>query len=253
MLNKPKNSRRQFITNSAIAAVVSLALPEMVSAATAGIKKITLEKNDIILFQGDSITDWGRNRTETAPNNNQTLGSGYAFTAAQALLLNNPAKDLKIYNKGVSANKVYQLAERWDTDCLNLMPNVLSILIGVNDHWHKLNGTYNGTIDTYRDDYKKLLDRTMAALPNVKLIIGEPFALKDVKAVNESWYPKFNEFRLVAREVADAYHASFIPYQTIFDDALKLAPAAYWSIDGVHPSVAGAGVMARAWLETGKA
>jgi lysophospholipase L1-like esterase len=249
-----KFSRRNFITSSAIAAVGALALPEIVSAATiaAGAKRIALDKDDVILFQGDSITDWGRTKTELNPNTSQGLGNGYAFPVATNLLAQYPAKNLKFYNKGVSGNKVFQLADRWDTDCLALKPNVLSILVGVNDFWHKLNGAYAGTIDTYRNDYKTLLDRTKQALPDVKLIIGEPYALLGVKAVNQNWYPTFNEFRLVAREMADTYHATFIPYQSIYDDAVKLAPAAYWSTDGVHPTVAGAGLMAKAWLETVK-
>ncbi|EHQ28600.1 SGNH/GDSL hydrolase family protein [Mucilaginibacter paludis] len=249
-----KFSRRNFITSSAIAAVGSLALPEIVSAAAtvAGVKKIGLNKDDVILFQGDSITDWGRNHNEVPPNTSSALGNAYPFAIATTLLTQYPGKSLKFYNKGVSGNKVYQLAERWDAECLALKPNVLSILVGVNDFWHKLNGAYAGTIDTYRNDYKALIDRTKQALPDVKLIIGEPFALTGVKYVNQNWYPKFNEFRLVAREVADTYHATFIPYQSIFDDALKLAPAAYWSLDGVHPTVAGSGLMARVWLETVK-
>jgi lysophospholipase L1-like esterase len=125
----------------------------------------------------------------------------------------------------------------------------LSILVGVNDHWHKLNGQYAGTINDYRKGYKDLLDRTKQSLPDVKLIIGEPFAFTGIKYVSQSWYPKFNEFRLVAREIADTYHATFIPYQSIFDEALNLAPAVYWSLDGVHPTVAGAGLMAKSWLE----
>jgi lysophospholipase L1-like esterase len=252
MSHLPKNSRRSFITNSAIATVAGLTLPQLVSATAFSSKKIALEKDDIILFQGDSITDWGRTHTETAPNTSQALGSSYPFAAASSMLSQYAAKNLKIYNKGVSGNKVYQLAERWDADCLALKPNVLSILVGVNDFWHKLNGQYNGTIDTYRDDYKKLLDRTKQALPDVKLIIGEPFAFTGVKFVNQNWYPKFNEFRLAAREASDAYHATFIPYQSIFDDALKIAPAAYWSLDGVHPTVAGAGLMAKSWLDVVK-
>ncbi|MEO6524402.1 MAG: SGNH/GDSL hydrolase family protein [Mucilaginibacter sp.] len=234
-----------------MAAVVGLALPDIVSAATlaAGPKKISLDKNDVILFQGDSITEWGRTIGDTNINTYNSLGSSYPFATASSLLAQYPAKNLKFYNRGISGNKVPQLADRWDADCLALKPNVLSILVGVNDHWHKLNGQYAGTIDDYRNGYKALLERTKQALPNVKLVIGEPFAFTGIKYVNQSWYPKFNEFRLVAREMADSFHATFIPYQSIFDDALKLAPAVYWSIDGVHPTVAGAGLMARSWLE----
>ena len=97
--------------------------------------------------------------------------------AAAALLEKYASLNLKIYNKGISGNKVFQLAERWDKDCLELKPDVLSILIGVNDIWHKLNGQYNGTVEIYRKDYIALLERTKKALPDVKLIICEPFAV----------------------------------------------------------------------------
>jgi lysophospholipase L1-like esterase len=104
-------------------------------------------------------------------------------------------------------------------------------------------------VETYRQDYDKLLDRTKQQLPGVQLIIGEPFAVTGVKAVNDKWFPAFNEYRAVARELADKYQAAFIPYQAIFDKAQKSAPGAYWTKDGVHPSVAGAQLMAEAWLQ----
>lgn len=247
-------NRRNFIRNTAITTLATLSVPEIISSAFAAekTKKIQLQKDDIILFQGDSITDWGRNHTETKANTSSALGNGYALIAATNLLTKYPKNTFSIYNKGISGNKVFQLADRWDTDCLNLKPNVLSILVGVNDFWHTLTAGYAGTIDTYRNDYKKLLDRTKQALPDVKLIIGEPFLAKGVRPEEGRWYPKFNEYRLVAREIADTYHATFIPYQSIIDDAQKLAPATYWTSDGVHPTVAGAGLMAQAWLETVK-
>jgi lysophospholipase L1-like esterase len=247
-------NRRKFITNTAVGAMASLALPEIVSAATNAsmAKKLQLNTGDTILFQGDSITDSGRNRTDTAPNNAKMLGTGYPYLAASDLLLKHPALDLKIYNRGVSGNKVYQLAERWDTDALAFKPNVISIMIGVNDFWHTLTNGYTGTIETYRTDYKKLLDRTKQALPDVKFIIGEPFAVNGVKSVTDKWYPKFNEYRAVAKEMAAEYNAAFIPYQSIFDEAIKIAPGSYWTGDGVHPTLAGANLMSQAWLKTVK-
>ncbi len=248
-------NRRNFIRNTAITTLATLSIPELVTTTFAAekVKKIQLQKDDIILFQGDSITDWGRNHTETKPNNTSMLGSGYTLIAATHLLTQYPKNKFQIYNRGVSGNKVFQLAERWDAECLNFKPNVLSIMVGVNDFWHTLTNGYTGTINTYRDDYKKLIDRTKQALPDVKLILGEPFLAKGVRPEEKNWYPKFNEYRLVAREVADTYHATFIPYQSIMDDAQKLVPGTYWTSDGVHPTVAGAGLMAQAWLETVKA
>ncbi|WP_345951064.1 SGNH/GDSL hydrolase family protein [Mucilaginibacter sp. PAMB04274] len=247
-------NRRNFISSAATATLAAIAIPDMVSAAVKNenAKKLTLNANDIILFQGDSITDSGRNRTNTSPNSNGMLGSGYPYLASADLLLKNPGKDFKIYNKGISGNKVFQLADRWDADCLQIKPNVLSIMIGVNDFWHTLTNGYQGTIDTYRTDYRKLLDRTKQALPDVKFIIGEPFAVKGVKSVNDNWYPKFNEYRRAAREIAAEYDAPFIPYQDVFDEAQKTAPGSYWTADGVHPTLAGANLMAHAWLKAVK-
>ncbi|WP_448698001.1 SGNH/GDSL hydrolase family protein [Mucilaginibacter sp. AW1-3] len=254
MENQSKNSRRNFIQTAAVGVIGSLAIPQIVAAAmpAAKGKKITLNNNDIVLFQGDSITDAGRNKTDIKANTVAYWGSGYALIAGSHLLKTYPAKGLQIFNTGISGNKVYQLADRWEKDCLNIKPNVLSILVGVNDFWHTLTNGYTGTIDTYRTDYKKLIDRTKQALPDVKLIIGEPFGVKGVKAVTDKWYPAFDEFRAAAKEIAEAYQAAFIPYQSIFDKAVEVAPGSYWTNDGVHPSAAGVTLMAEAWLETVK-
>src|SRR5437868_2305896 len=90
--------------------------------------KSLIGPGDTILFQGDSITDAGRKRDAAGPNVLLGLGDRYAWLTAAELLIDKPDGKLKIYNRGVSGNKVYQLAERWQTDCLDLRPNVLSVL-----------------------------------------------------------------------------------------------------------------------------
>jgi len=247
-------SRRNFIKTTAAGAAAAISIPQIVSASAGsyGSKKVQLKDNDVILFQGDSITDWGRDRNKTTPNDNSALGNSYVLLTAAELLEKHATKNLQIYNKGVGGNKVYQLADRWDTDTLALKPTVLSIHIGVNDFWHTLGGGYTGTIETYITDYKKLLDRTKTALPGIKVIIGEPFAMIGTKSVDAKWYPTFDLFRKAARDIAAEYDLPFIPYQTIFNNALKQAPATYWTLDGVHPSLAGAKLMAQGWLETVK-
>lgn len=249
-----KFNRRNFIKSAAISTIAGLSIPDIVSAATpfAKGKKISLEKDNVILFQGDSITDWGRDKNKNNPNDFGALGSGYVLLAATKLLSDNPAKNLQIYNKGISGNKVFQLSDRWETDCLNLKPNVLSIMIGVNDFWHTITNGYTGTIEVYHNDFIKLLNRTRQALPDVKFIIGEPFAVKGVKAVDDKWYPAFDAYRQASQDVASQFGAAFIPYQAIFDKAVESAPGNYWTLDGVHPSPAGAGLMAHAWMETVK-
>lgn len=250
-MERKNNSRRDFIRKAAFGTIAAISIPEILSAAVpkGKIKGIKLQKDQVILFQGDSITDSGRNREDTGFNTARNLGTGYPLLAGAALLNKYEALSLKIYNKGISGNKVFQLAERWDKDCLELKPDVLSILIGVNDIWHKLTGNYNGTVDVYRKDYIALLERTVKALPDVKLIICEPFAVKGVKAVDDTWYPEFDEYRRAAAEIARQFRATFIPYQSIFDEAQKRAPGSYWTGDGVHPTLAGAQLMAKAWMK----
>jgi lysophospholipase L1-like esterase len=245
------NSRRSFIKKAALGTVAAISIPEILSAAMPKekIKSIKLVKEQVILFQGDSITDSGRNREDTGFNTARNLGSGYPMLAGATILNKYEALDLKIYNKGISGNKVFQLAERWDKDCLELKPDVLSILIGVNDIWHKLNGTYDGTAEIYRNDYIALLERTMKALPGVKLIICEPFAVKGVKAVDDKWYPEFFDYQKAAKDIARQLRATFIPFQSVFDEAQKRAPGSYWTGDGVHPTLAGAQLMAKAWMK----
>ena len=211
--------------------------------------KISLKKDDVILFQGDSITDAGRDKDAKTPNTSPMMGSGYVIQAAGELLFKYAAMNLRIYNKGISGNKVYQLAERWNADCIDLKPNVLSILIGVNDFWHTKTGGYQGSVKTYEDDFRTLLKRTLAALPNLKLVIGEPFAVTGIKAVDNTWYPEFDKYREAAKKLAGEFNAVFIPYQKVFDEAQKRAPGVYWTHDGVHATLAGAHLMANAWME----
>ena len=205
-----------------------------------------------ILFQGDSITDAGRNREAEGPNNARGLGGGYVYQIVSSLLKAKPDMDFQCYNRGKSGNKVFQLADRWQADCIDIKPDVLSILIGVNDYWHVLGGNYDGTLEIYTNDLKKLLSETLEKLPKVKLIIGEPFIVKGGKAIDERWYPGFADYQKAARDIAKEFNTGFVPYQAYFDKALNKAPVSYWCPDGVHPSIAGGALMADAWLNTFK-
>jgi lysophospholipase L1-like esterase len=209
-----------------------------------------IQPGQTILFQGDSITDAGRKRETDAasqPNRQPALGNGYAWLAASQLLVDRPSDGLKIFNRGISGNKVFQLADRWQEDCLDLRPDVLSILIGVNDYWHKMKHNYEGTLETYETDYRALVARTKQALPDVKLIILEPFVLQ-MGAVDASWFPDFDGYRAAAKRVAVEAGAVFVPFQTMFDAAVKIAPPNRWLVDGVHPAPDGAALMAHWWL-----
>jgi len=255
-MNEPKDSlslnRRRFFTTSGIslgaAALGELATPTAQAADSWPPPSHSLIKDgQTILFQGDSITDFGRDKSNAAPNNQPALGTGYAWLAGVELLVDHPNSKLSVFNRGISGNKVFQLAERWQADCLDLKPDVLSILIGVNDIWHTLTGKYQGTVAIYERDYRALLERTKKALPKVKLVICEPFVLR-CGSVTDKWFPEFDAYRAAAKRVAESFHAAFIPFQTMFDEAIKYAPPAHWAADGVHPTSAGASLMAQTWL-----
>jgi lysophospholipase L1-like esterase len=249
-----KPTRRQFVGASAgltAAGLAALAATDKLFAQAAPVAaggKPLIQPGDVILFQGDSITDAGRKRDkESIANSPNGLGYGYAWLAASQLLVDRPDDGLKIYNRGISGNKVFQLAERWQKDCLDLKPNVLSLLIGVNDIWHTMKHDYNGTVEIYETDYRKLLAATKEALPDVRLVVCEPFVLR-FGAVEDRWFPDFDEYRAAAKRVADEAGALFIPYQAMFDVAAKVASPERWLQDGVHPKPDGAALMAHWWL-----
>ena len=240
------STRRKFLKAGGLGLSGMLTLPSLGNSTP--FQKLEIPEDLTILFQGDSITDAGRDRARYYANENQGMGRGYVFQIVSTMMGENPTKKWKYYNRGISGNKVYQLANRWEDDCLHLQPDVLSILIGVNDFWHSLRD-YKGTVETYEKDLRKLLDRTVQVFPDLKLILGEPFAVKGGTAINDRWYPDFPEYQKVAAQIATDYKAEFIPYQKVFDEAIEIAPVSYWCPDGVHPSMAGAYLMKEAWLK----
>ena len=249
MRNEPTPTRRSFL-GASLATAGGLGVAGC--ASTAGSpqhRSSLLTSNCKVLFQGDSITDANRDRSHAdEPNAQAALGEGYAWFAAAGMLTAAPATGLRVWNRGVSGHKVFQLAERWQNDCLALSPDVLSILIGVNDIWHSKSGNYQGTVEIYERDYDALLARTRQALPSVQVVVCEPFVLR-CGAVKDSWFPEFDHYRAAARRVADRHGARWVPFQAMFDAALAYAPPAHWAEDGVHPSAAGAALMAQTWRD----
>ena len=243
-------TRRNFLRFSALTTFTSIVVPDLIQANNSHLTHSPTENlaaGTTILFQGDSITDAGRNRGDYYANQASGMGGGYVHHIVTHLLGNYPEKGYQCYNRGISGHKVFQLADRWKDDCLRLKPDVLSILIGVNDFWHTIDWGYQGTVDVYEKDLRELLDRTKKELPQVQLLIGEPFAVTGGTAINEKWQA-FHAYRRAARRIAEDFNAIFLPYQSIFSEALKLAPVSYWCPDGVHPSLAGAYLMKEAWL-----
>lgn len=243
-----RSTRRELLATLAAAPLAA----ELASASPAASRPL-LEEGDLVLFQGDSITDAGRSRErEGEANDRAALGNGYALLAAAGMHCARPAAKLRFHNRGISGNKVFQLAERWEKDCLDLAPDVLSILIGVNDIWHKLNGRYEGTAETYRDGFAALLKRTREALPSTTIVVCEPFVLMSgtVKQNQDKWFPEFDVRRGYAKEVAQQAEAIWVPFQTMFDEAVANgAKPESLAGDGVHPTPQGHELMAKTWRE----
>ena len=200
-----------------------------------------------ILFLGDSITDMSRKRD--CDGNVESYGDGYVFLVAGKLLSENPQK-YTIINRGISGNRVVDLYARIKKDVWNLQPDVLNILIGVNDIWHEL-GDQNGVdVVRYENIYRMLIEETIARLPNLKITLMEPFILHG-RAVDFLGYEEFSEvkeYAKVVKKLAEEYNLTFIPLQKKFDEMAKKYGEQYYLYDGVHPDIAGAALIAGEWL-----
>ena len=206
-------------------------------------------KNSVVVFQGDSITDAGRDRgQESKANHAGALGLGYAHFAAAALLTDHAGDGLEIYNRGISGNRMVDLAARIKEDVINHMPSLLSVLIGVNDTWHEFGRKAGVAVDKYERLYREFLAEIRGELPAIKLVLCEPFVLP-CGVVTAEWEVEIKQRRAVVKKLAKETKAVFVPFQAMFDAAMKQAPAEYWAGDGVHPTPAGHMLMARTWLK----
>jgi lysophospholipase L1-like esterase len=244
------NSRRKFIKGAALTSLAACCLPtNKTLAAAEQVRNQSLKNGAVILFQGDSITDGNRGRN-TDPNH--IMGHGYAFSIASRVGADHPEKRYQFYNRGISGNKVYDLEKRWLAETLDLKPDVLSILVGVNDSSSVVfKRDPIISVEKYEEIYTSLLVKTKAAYPTVIFVLCEPFILK-VGRVSENWDAYHSDLirrQAVVRKLAADYNAVFVGFQDVFDQACKKAPADYWIWDGVHPTVAGHELMAREWLK----
>lgn len=199
-----------------------------------------------ILFQGDSITDAGRTSGVVTGNAKTSIGTGYPSLVTARLMRDNPGAELEFVNRGVGGNRVVDLYARWRIDCLNIRPGMLSILIGVNDVWHEENA--NGVeAPRFERFYRELLNWTKDTLPNVRILLLEPFICRSTDTAT-AMLPEVEKRAAATRTMAKEFGTALVPLQRLFDDASKLAPPAYWAADGVHPTAAGHQLIADAWL-----
>ncbi len=204
-----------------------------------------------ILFQGDSITDC--HRTQLPMEN---MGAGYPLLVQAKLGFENPGK-YEFVNRGISGNRIVDIYARIKTDIINLAPDYMSLLIGVNDVWHEFDFQNGVSADKYEKLYCMLIEEIKEALPNIKMMILEPFCIKGISTQNTEEMPnKWDEFSgevkkraEKARAVAKKYGIIFVPLQDKFDEAAKVVGNEYWIADGVHPATAGHELIKREWLK----
>lgn len=202
-----------------------------------------------ILFQGDSITDAGRAR-----DNDVNVGLGYPLLVKAALGLECPGEH-EFINRGISGNRIVDVYARIKSDIINLKPDVMSLLIGVNDVWHETGEDPNGVDnEKFFKIYSMLIEEVREALPDLKIMIMEPFVLK--AAATEEYWEYFStevpKRAAMAKKIAEKFNLPFIPLQAGLDALCEKAPASYWLEDGVHPSAMGHEYIKTQWIEAFK-
>lgn len=204
--------------------------------------RLPLEKGSKILFQGDSVTDVGRSYTDDS-----LMGEGYPNMIAAWLSARYPSMNLQFINKGISGNRVCDLETRWTEDCISLQPDLVSILIGVNDTWRRYDSNMITPVDDYDQCYRRILDRVQNET-SAKLVIMEPFILHtppDRATWREDLDPRIHAVRAIARD----YSAVYVPLDGIFSAAATRREPEFWAADGVHPTQAGHALIAQAWIK----
>ena len=204
----------------------------------------------LILFQGDSITDAGRDY------GGGHTGLGYPRLVEAQLGFEHPEK-YTFVNRGISGNRIVDVYARIKADIINLKPDYMSILIGINDVWHEIGGHNGVDAPKFKKIYEMMIQEIQAALPDIKIMIMEPFVLRAAATENTDEEPNKWEFfsqetalrAKAAKEIAEQFSLPFIPLQEKFDKASANTENSYWLGDGVHPTAPGHELIKREWLK----
>lgn len=198
-----------------------------------------------IVFTGDSITDWGRWREDPA-----SVGMGYPLIVSAKLSVRNPGQ-FTFQNTGIAGNRSVDVYARMKKDCWSLQPDMISLLVGVNDVWQKLTEGDDIEADRFERVYRMMMEDTVSRFPNAPILLMGPFVLHG-SATDEDWEWFSREVPLRAKavkKIAEEFNTLYLPLQELFDKACETCPADYWLMDGVHPTPAGHQLIADAWLE----
>lgn len=200
-----------------------------------------------ILMYGDSITDMNRKRDYDGYP--ECYGNGYVFYVAGDLLKENPLK-YQIINRGISGNRIVDLYARIKADVWNHEPDVLSILIGINDIWHEVAHKNGVDIERFDRMYRMLIEDTKKRFPNMEILLCEPFVLEG--SATKERYEEFlqaKEYAKVVQKIAEDYGVHFLPLQDKLEKAAKEYTVESYLYDGVHPALGGARLIADEWVK----
>jgi lysophospholipase L1-like esterase len=241
-------TRRSFITAAGAAALSASARTNPSGVAGYDYRLPSFKKGARLLFQGDSITDmkWGRKESDR----NHYLGHSYVYLIAARLGVDMPEAQLDVYNRGISGHKVGDLRKRWQKDAIDMKPDLLSILIGVNDVGRNLGG-----VDTtaWEADYRYLLESSRKANPELRIVLLDPFVLASGRLAKadafKQWRDQVERLIPIVGRLASDFDAVHVKTQEIFDAAAAAVSPEQWIWDGVHPLPQGHELIARNWLQ----
>ncbi len=206
-----------------------------------------LLNNDVILFQGDSITHGGRCTNEDL---NHVMGHGYQAIVGAKLCADNLDKNIKVFNRGISGNRIADLYGRWVEDTLLLKPTILSILVGVNDAGFAYRKNLGMNTDRYEKIYRLMLDEAREQNPDMRLILMEPFKGEIEEDEKRDFIREYiKSLQDIVKKLSEEYDAVFVPLQDMFDTYAKKVPYKELIWDGTHPTIVGHELIARQWLK----
>lgn len=208
-------------------------------------RKIVLKPGQTIVFIGDSITDMGRSQMAYSP-----LGAGYVHFAGNLLLAKYPQFNLNIINTGISADTVRDLKDRWEKDCLEHEPDILSVLIGINDLCRRHGEPEKLSRAVYPDEYESTYRRLLSQVKqkfNSQLVLIEPFMFCDDK--ENKIFKDLKTYIRVVHKLSEESDAVLVPLQSRIDEQIKQIPPEKWSDDSVHPYIWAHAWIAWQWLE----
>lgn len=191
----------------------------------------------VLLFQGDSNTDWNRKR-----NDGSDVGTGYVLEVSKLL------PNTTILNRGISGDRCVELLARWQSDCLDLAPDYLSIFVGINEVWHKYEWNKPMTVQEYERNYRSLIEAVKQAHPHTKIVLLSPFALP-IGAYKPIWQSELDQEIHIVESLAKEYQTLYLSVSSVFQKAAQNHTYQELTFDGVHPTPLGHQILAKAVVE----